>query len=55
MSLPYTQEMLDSVKKVEATRDERLNTLPRRMTAERKKMTFSRNFIRIIRWTDSKS
>ena len=36
MSLPYTQEMLDSVKKVEATRDERLNTLPRRMTAEEK-------------------
>lgn len=36
MSLPYTQEMLDSVKKVEATRAERMKTEPRRMTAEEK-------------------
>lgn len=36
MSLPYTQEMLDSVKKVEATREERMKTEPRRMTAEEK-------------------
>lgn len=36
MSLPYTQEMLDSVKKVEATRAARMQTEPRRMTAEEK-------------------
>ena len=36
MSLPYTQEMLDSVKKVEATREERMKTELRRMTAEEK-------------------
>ena len=32
----YTQEMLESIKKVEATRKERLGTEPRRMTAEEK-------------------
>ncbi len=37
MSLPYTQEMLDSIKKVEASRAERVNgPEPRRMTAEEK-------------------
>lgn len=36
MSLPYTQEMLDSVKKVEATRAERMKNEPRRMTAQEK-------------------
>lgn len=37
MSLPYTQEMLDSIKKVEAGRAERVNgPEPRRMTAEEK-------------------
>lgn len=36
MSLPYTQEMLDSVKKVEATREERMKNEPRRMTAAEK-------------------
>lgn len=37
MSLPYTQEMLDSIKKVEASRMERVNgPEPRRMTAEEK-------------------
>lgn len=36
MSLPYTQEMLDSVKNVEATREERMKNEPRRMTAEEK-------------------
>ena len=35
MSLPYTQEMLDSIKKVEATRAERVNCPePRRMTMD---------------------
>ena len=32
----YTEEMLESIKKVEATRDERLHTEPRRLTAEEK-------------------
>lgn len=32
----YTQEMLESIKKVEATRDERMKTEPRRMTADEK-------------------
>lgn len=32
----FTQEMLDSIKKVEATRKERLGTEPRRMTADEK-------------------
>ena len=37
MSLPYTQEKLDSIKKVEAGRAERVNgPEPRRMTAEEK-------------------
>lgn len=37
MSLPYTQEMLDSIKKVEATRAERVNgPEPRRMTMDEK-------------------
>lgn len=36
MSLPYTQEMLDSVKNVEATRASRIGYEPRRLTAEEK-------------------
>lgn len=36
MSLPYTQEMLESVKNVEATRASRIGLNPRRMTAEEK-------------------
>ena len=32
----YTAEMLESIKKVEATRKERMATEPRRMTAEEK-------------------
>ena len=37
MSLPYTQEMLDSIKKVEASRAARVNgPEPRRMTADEK-------------------
>ena len=32
----FTPEMMESVKKVEATRDERMKTEPRRMTAEEK-------------------
>ncbi len=32
----YTQEMLESIKKLEATREERMATEPRRMTAEEK-------------------
>ena len=32
----YTEEMLESNKKVEATRPERLHTEPRRLTAEEK-------------------
>ncbi|MCD8120511.1 MAG: FAD-dependent oxidoreductase [Lachnospiraceae bacterium] len=37
MSLPYTQEMLDSIKKVEAGREARVNgPEPRRMTADEK-------------------
>ncbi len=38
----YTQEMLDSVKKVEATRKERLGMEPRRMTAEEKETLLNR-------------
>ena len=36
MSLPYTEEMLESIKKVEATRAERMANEPRRMTADEK-------------------
>ena len=32
----FTPEMMESVKKVEATRAERMKTEPRRMTAEEK-------------------
>ena len=32
----FTQEMLESIKKVEATREARMATEPRRMTAEEK-------------------
>ena len=32
----YTEEMLESIKKVEATRPERLHTEPRRLNAEEK-------------------
>ncbi len=32
----YTEEMLESIKKVEATRDERLHTEPRRLSADEK-------------------
>lgn len=38
----YTQEMLDSIKKVEATREERLGMEPRRMTADEKKELLSK-------------
>lgn len=34
MSFPYTEEMMESVKKVEATRAARMAAEPRRMTAE---------------------
>ena len=36
MSFPYTEEMMESVKKVEATRAARMAAEPRRMTAEEK-------------------
>ena len=36
MSVPYTEEMMESVKKVEATRAARMAAEPRRMTAEEK-------------------
>ncbi len=36
MSFPYTEEMMESIKKVEATRAARMATEPRRMTAEEK-------------------
>ena len=36
MSFPYTDEMMESVAKVEATRAERMKTEPRRLTAEEK-------------------
>ena len=36
MSFPYTEEMMESVAKVEATRAERMKTEPRRMTADEK-------------------
>ena len=32
----FTENMLESIKKVEATREERMKTEPRRMTAEEK-------------------
>ena len=40
--MEYTQEMLDSVKKVEATRKERLSFTPERMTAGEKEEVLSR-------------
>ena len=39
----YTQEQLDSIKKVEATRQERLSNLHRRMTAEEKETVLKEN------------
>ena len=36
MYVPYPENMMESVKKVEATRAERMATEPRRMTAEEK-------------------
>ena len=36
MSLPYTAEMMESVKKVEASRAARIGFEPRRMTADEK-------------------
>ena len=44
----YTAEMLESIKKVEATRAQRLGTEPRRMTAEEKR-SFCANSIRITK------
>ena len=42
----FTPEMMESVKKVEATRASRLGMEPRRMTAEEKDSCFA-SFIRI--------
>ena len=39
----YTQEQLDSMKKVEATRQERLNNLFKRMTADEKQQVLKEN------------
>ena len=39
----YTQEQLDSMKKVEATREERLKNLYRRMTADEKQTVLQEN------------
>ena len=36
MSLPYTAKMMESIKKVEATRADRIGFEPRRMTADEK-------------------
>ena len=36
MSFPYTEEMMESVRRVEASRAERMKTEPRRMTADEK-------------------
>ena len=39
----YTQEQLDSIKKVEATRKERCDNLHRRLTAEEKENVLKEN------------
>ena len=47
MYAPYPENMMESIKKVEATRAERMATEPRRLSAD-EKMLFSKNSIRII-------
>ena len=47
MYAPYPENMMESIKKVEATRAQRMATEPRRLTAEEKTL-FLRNSIRII-------
>ena len=36
MYTPYPEHMMESIKKVEATRKERMSTEPRRLTADEK-------------------
>ena len=44
----YTQEQLDSMKKVEATREQRLKTLFGRMTADEKQTVLKENHPTIL-------
>ena len=45
----FTPEMMESVKKVEATRASRLGTEPRRMTAEEKDQLLVNSIIQLVR------
>ena len=47
MYAPYPENMMESIKKVEATRAERMATEPRRLTADEKDALL-KDFIRII-------
>ena len=48
MYAPYPENMMESIKKVEATRAERMATEPRRLSADEKDALLKKNSIRII-------
>ena len=48
MSFPYTEEMMESVKKVEATRAARMAAEPRRMTAEEKDALLEQSMVNLL-------
>ena len=47
MYAPYPENMMESIKKVEATRAERMATEPRRLSADEKDALLEKNSIRI--------
>ena len=51
MYAPYPENMMESIKKVEATRAERMATEPRRLTADENSVFLLKKYIHcLMRW-----